>query len=286
MLTADASYVGTAAERLPRTSFPNAYPGATPQLHRTRSSTSSGNVIGGFGWRMSSRRHRTPVTTRCKLRFPATSGTAARHSGSFTWSKSIDDVSQVLGGTRSHRRRIDTLPQNPYETHSEKGPSNFDTTTGSGLSAAQDLHLDKVGFLEPLGKKVTGGWELLSISSINSGAPLPSTQASNNRSRLEWSGPARQIAVPHLSSARKDRPDYFGEGTSNARSFSFRFHPCCYERARMMASSEPLGRDFARTALLRLQSRYQRQPFAKRKSGAERRGFAVPVRVPSTCSTL
>ncbi len=40
-LTADASYVGTAAEKLPRTSFPNAYPGASPRLRRTHNLTAT-----------------------------------------------------------------------------------------------------------------------------------------------------------------------------------------------------------------------------------------------------
>ncbi len=48
-LTADASYVGTAAQQLPRYSFPNAYPGASPALPPHTQFDSAGNVIGGFG---------------------------------------------------------------------------------------------------------------------------------------------------------------------------------------------------------------------------------------------
>ena len=48
-LTADASYVGTAAEKLPRYSFPNAYPGASPGFAPHTQFDSAGNVIGGFG---------------------------------------------------------------------------------------------------------------------------------------------------------------------------------------------------------------------------------------------
>ena len=40
------------------------------------------------------------------------------------------------------------------------------------LSLAQDLHGESIAFLQPLGRTITGGWELLSISSINSGSPF------------------------------------------------------------------------------------------------------------------
>jgi hypothetical protein len=129
---------------------------------------------------------------------------------SYTWSKSLDDNSTAGGG----------YPQNPYDTHAEKGPSSFDVSHGFGLSAAQDLHLESVRFLRPVSKKLTNGWELLSISGINSGAPftvfsgIQQTGAgSNGVDRPD------QIAKPHLSTARQNRQDYFGDGPSNAAAF-------------------------------------------------------------------
>jgi hypothetical protein len=75
---------------------------------------------------------------------------------SYTWGKSIDDTSQVIGGTGLHRRRGDSgFPQDPFDTHPEKGPSNFDVTNAFSLSLAQDLHLESVGFLRPVSRKVT-----------------------------------------------------------------------------------------------------------------------------------
>jgi len=68
---------------------------------------------------------------------------------------------------------------------------------------------------------VTGGWELLSISSISSGSPftvfsgIQQTGAgSNGVDRPD------QIGVPHLSTARKVREDYFGLGLDNDTFFS------------------------------------------------------------------
>jgi len=139
---------------------------------------------------------------------------------SYTWSKSLDTTSEVLGGTGSTGATASGLSQNPYDTHPEKGPSAFDAANSFSLSLAQDLHIESVNFLHPIGKKFTYGWELLSISSISSGAPftifsgIQQTGAGSN-------GVDRpnQIAEPHLSTARKDRQDYFGEGANNATDY-------------------------------------------------------------------
>jgi hypothetical protein len=220
-LTADANYVGTASEHLPRISFPNAYPGATAQFAPHTTFDSQGNVIGGFGTEnvITGTAHSTYHALQTSL-----SGTVG-HGGpgiqaSYTWSKSIDDTSGVIGGTGSTGAVASGFPQNPYDTHAEKGPSSFDVTNGFGLSAAQDLHLESVDFLRPLGRKITDGWELLSISSLSSGSPftvysgIQQTGAgSNGTDRPD------QIATPRLSTARKARADYFGEGDKNASAF-------------------------------------------------------------------
>ena len=220
-LVADASYVGTASEHLPRVSFPNAYPGATAAFAPLTTFDSAGNVTGGLGFEneITATAHSTYHALQTSL-----SGTVGRTGtglqASYTFSKSIDDTSEVIGGTGSTGAVATGFPQNPYDTHPERGPSSFDVTHGFGLSAAQDLHLDSVSFLRPMSKKLTGGWELLSISSISSGSPftvfsgIQQTGAgSNGTDRPD------QIAVPHLSTARKIREDYFGLGANNASAF-------------------------------------------------------------------
>ncbi|HEY1902393.1 MAG TPA: carboxypeptidase regulatory-like domain-containing protein [Terracidiphilus sp.] len=220
-LTADANYVGTAAEKLPRYSFPNAYPGATPAFAPHTQFDAAGNVIGGFGVEnvITNDAHSSYHALQTSL-----AGTVG-HGGpglqaSYTWSKSLDTTSEVLGGTGSTGATTSGFSQNPYDTHPEKGPSAFDVTNGFSLSVAQDMHLDSAQLLQPISKKVTGGWELLSISSLSSGSPftvfsgIQQTGAgSNGVDRPD------QIAKPHLSTARANRPDYFGEGTNNAADF-------------------------------------------------------------------
>ena len=220
-LTADAAYVGTAAEKLPRTSFPNAYPGATAAFARYTTFNNSGNVTGGFGVEniITATAHSTYHALQTSL-----SGTTG-HGGpgiqaSYTWSKSIDDTSQVVGGTGSTGAVSIPFPQNPFDTHPEKGPSAFDVKNSFGLSVAQDLHLDSARILRLLSRKATSGWELLSISSITSGAPF-TVYSGIQQTGAGSNGVDRpnQIATPSLSTARANRVDYFGEGANNAAHF-------------------------------------------------------------------
>ena len=220
-LTADAAYVGTAAEKLPRFSFPNAFAGASPAFAPHTQFDSAGNVIGGFGVEnvITNDSHSTYHSLQTSL------AGSVGHSGpgiqaSYTWSKSIDTTSEVIGGTGSTGAVASGFSQNPYDTHPEKGPSAFDITNSFGLSLAQDLHLESAQFLRPLSRKVTYGWELLSISSISSGAPF-TVFSGIQQTGAGDAGVDRpdQIAKPHLSTARQDRQDYFGEGASNAVDF-------------------------------------------------------------------
>ncbi len=212
-LTADASYVGTVGDKLPRVSFPNGYPGASPAFAPYTTFDSSGDVTGGFGVEniLTRNSHSTYHALQTSL-----SGTMA-HGGpgiqaSYTWGKSIDDTSGVTAAG--------SFPQNPFDTHAEKGPSLFDVTNGFGLSVAQDLHLDRIQPLEPINRKVTGGWELLSISSISSGSPFTvySGIQQTGAGSFGYDRP-NQIGVPHLSTARQNREDYFGAGAGNAADF-------------------------------------------------------------------
>lgn len=221
-ITADIGYVGTTAVKLPRMTSPNGYPGASPEFAPHTQFDGNGNVIGGFGVEtiVDNTAHSTYNALQTSLQgtFP--------HGGpgvqaSYTWSRSIDDTSGVLGGGTGSTGAVSQVsPQDPFNTHTEKGPSSFDVAHSFGLSLAQDLHLDSADFLRPISRKLTGGWELLSISTITSGqvftvySGVQQTGAgSNGTDRPD------QIGKPHLSTARKAREDYFGQGPNNASFF-------------------------------------------------------------------
>jgi hypothetical protein len=225
-LTADANYVGTTSNHLPRTSFPNAYPYASPGFAPDTTFGPDGSVTGGLGVEnlITATAHSSYHALQTSL-----SGTVG-HGGpgvqaSYTWSKSIDDTSQVIGGTGSTGAVVQGFSQDPLNTHPEKGPSAFDVTHGFTLSLAQDLHGDKAPFLTAVPRSVTGGWELLSISSLSSGSPF-TIYSGVQQTGYGANGVDRpdQVSTPDLSTAREDRADYFGKGADNPGFFNIPIH--------------------------------------------------------------
>jgi hypothetical protein len=223
-LDANATYIGTAAVKLPRQSFFNGYNGAGPSFAPYSQFDSAGNVIGGFGTEqvITSTAHSSYHALQTSLQGTVPHGGPGIQAG-YTWSKSLDEVSSVVGGfiTGGTGAIVQTSPQNPFNTHPEKGPSTFDIAHTFTLSVAQDLHAQDVALLRPLGRTVTGGWELLSISSINSGAPF-TIYSGIQQTAAGTNGADRpdQVGIPHLSTARKIREDYFGLGADNPSFFS------------------------------------------------------------------
>jgi hypothetical protein len=220
-LTADLGYVGTAAQKLPRLSFPNAYPGATPEFAPYTQFNSAGDVTGGFGVMnvMTNDVHSNYNALQASL-FGTVGHGGPGIQASYTWGKAIDTTSMVLSGTGSTGATTSGASQDPFNLRSEKGPSSFDVNHGFGLSVAQDLHLQNANFLRSVPRKITDGWELLSISSISSGAPF-TVYSGIQQTGAGANGVDRpdQIAIPKLSTARSNRQDYFGMGAANASTF-------------------------------------------------------------------
>ncbi len=223
-LTANAAYVGTAGISLPAINFPNGYPGATEAFAPYTEFGAAGEAIGGFGTEMlmTNRSHSSYHALQTSLQ-----GTVANWGpeiqASFTWSKSLDDASTVTGGFVSGASGAvaPAWPQNPFDTQAEKGPSTFDIERALTLTAIQDLHADRLGILRPLGRTFTHGWQLLSVSTITSGAPF-TVYSGVQQTGAGSNGVDRpdQIANPDLSTSRKIREDYFGLGANNASFFA------------------------------------------------------------------
>ena len=222
-LAANAAYVGTAGVSLPAINFPNGYPGATAGFAPYTQFNASGETIGGFGTEilMTNRSHSTYHALQSSLQGRVTSG-GPDIQASFTWSKSLDDVSTVIGGFISGASGAvaPAWPQDPFDTRAEKGPSTFDIERAFTLTAIQDLHADRLAGFRLLGPKLTRGWQLLSVSSINSGAPF-TVYSGVQQTGVGSNGVDRpdQIADPELSTSRKIREDYFGLGANNASYF-------------------------------------------------------------------
>lgn len=224
-LTADVAYVGTSAYRLPRMSYPNAYPGADSQFARFTDFNSSGAVTGGFGYEsvITDTAHSSYNALQTSLSGNVGHGGPLLQAG-YTWGKSLDDVSGILGGTGSTGAVTLFSPQDPFDTQAERGPSSFDVTHAFTLSAAQDLHLEHMGVQGDRTQLLTKGWELLSISTLTSGSPF-TVYSGIQQTGAGTIGADRpdQTGTPDLSTAgssTRPRDDYFGLGLNNASFFS------------------------------------------------------------------
>ena len=222
-LTANLGYIGTAATRLPRGYFPNAYPGASPEFAKHTRFDANGTVIGGFGTEQLTGAHSHSTYHAMQASLSGTTG----HGGpglqaSYTWSKSLDDTSSVAGSISNGATGAvtSTSPQNPFDTKPEKGPSSFDTTHVFSLSLAQDFHLEQVRALNAVPLKLRSGWQLISVSTITSGAPF-TIYSGVQQTGVGAASADRpdQVGRPDLSTARAKREDYFGLGDNNASFF-------------------------------------------------------------------
>jgi hypothetical protein len=128
----------------------------------------------------------------------------------------------VLGGLPSNAGVIlQTLPQNPFHPEADKGPSTFDTTHVFTANLIQSLPFDRVRFLEPLGKRLTAGWQFLNITTLTSGPPF-TVYSGIQQTGVGAGGTDRpdRAGMPDFSTSRSTREDYFGRGANNTSFFS------------------------------------------------------------------
>jgi hypothetical protein len=217
-----SSYVGTAGVHLPAVFFPNAYGGASPEFARFTQFDSQGQATGGFSSLaiMANSSHssyhslQTTVTqnnARIGLSFQA----------SYTFSKSLDDTSAVLGGIPANAGVVlQGPPQDPFNPGADKGPSTFDVKHVFSLSLFQSLPFDRVHFLEPIGKRATSGWQLLNVTTLTSGSPF-TVFSGIQQTGVGAGGVDRPdlVSMPDFSTDRPVREDYFGRGANNASFF-------------------------------------------------------------------
>jgi hypothetical protein len=227
-VSATAAYVGTAGIDLPAIDFPNAYPGATPQFARYTQFNAAGQITGGFGTDMlvTNRSHSTFHSLQSSLT-GSLGSRGPQAQANFTWSKSLDDTSSVIGpgiGSTSGATAL-AWPQNPFDTSADKGPSTFDAERVLTFTLVQDLHADGAPLLRAIPHRLTRGWQLLNISTLSSGLPF-TVYSGIQQTGLGSLGADRpdQIATPVLSVDRTVREDYFGLGQANASYFVVPIH--------------------------------------------------------------
>lgn len=219
-----AGYIGTAGISLPAINFPNAFPGATAAFAPYTRFNAAGQIIGGFGtdMLMTNRSHSSYHALQSSLQGSLGSN-GPQIQANFTWSKSLDDDSTVLGPGIGSTSGVTSLawPQDPQNTRAEKGPSTFDVSKVLTATIVQDLHAESAPLLNRLAPKVVRGWQLLTIATMTSGSPFTiySGVQQTGAGSLGSDRPD-QIGSPILSTSRTVREDYFGRGSANASFFS------------------------------------------------------------------
>jgi hypothetical protein len=216
------SYVATAGIHLPRFYSPNGYGGACAGFAPFTQFDTECHATGGFGPEtiMTDASHSSYHSLQTSL----TKNSARLGLGlqaSYTYSKALDDTSSVLGGLLGTSGTVlQTGPQNPWDPSAEKGPSTFDVTHVFAASVIQLLPLEHVRFLRPLGRTCTRGWQLLNITTITTGSPF-TVYSGIQQTGAGLGGGDRPdlVSMPHFSTSRAVRDDYFGMGKDNVSFF-------------------------------------------------------------------
>ena len=217
-----ASYVATAGIHLPRVYDPNGYGGACQGFAPFTQFSTPCHATAGFGPEiiMTSGSH----SSYHALQTSVTKNSARFGLGvqaSYTYSKSLDDTSAVLAGLLGTSGTVlQTAPQNPWDPSAEKGPSTFDVTHVFAGSVIQLLPFDRISFLRPLGRTLTRGWQVLNITTVTTGSPFTVfSGVQQTGAGLGGGDRPDLVAMPHLSTNRAGRADYFGMGALGNRSF-------------------------------------------------------------------
>jgi len=223
-----ASYVGTAGVKLADLINVNGYPGANAGFAPFTQFDATGQAVGGVGpaMLMSTRSHSTFHSFQAGLG-KTSSRAGLGFQANYTLSKSLDDTSTPVAGLFASGTNaiLQTPPQDPRNPGAEKGLSIFDITHAFSLSLIQELPFNRVGFLRPLGRKLTSGWQFLNITTLASGLPF-SVYSGVQQTGIGVNGADRpdQVGRPVFSTRRKIREDYFGLGDANASLFSIPIH--------------------------------------------------------------
>ncbi len=223
-MTLGAAYVGTAGVKLAAVSAPNGYPGASPAFAPFTRFDNQGKITGGFGpeWIVSPHAHSSFHSLQASLQRTSL-GHGLGLQASYTYSKALDNMSSTTGGVfgGGGSTILQALPQDPRNWSAEKAPSTFDVTHVFAVNLLQDLALDRVSLLRPIGKKFTSGWQLMNVTTLMSGSPF-SIYSGVQQTGAGFYNADRpdQVAQPDLSTSRTVREDYFGRGAANSAFFS------------------------------------------------------------------
>ena len=217
------AYVATEGIHLAAGYSPNSYGGAEPAFAPYTEFDAQGRAIGGLG-------PESIMTSSAHSSYNSLQASVSKNSpraglglqASYTYGKSLDDTSTVLGGSFGASGVVlQTAPQNPWNQSVEKGVSTFDVKHVFAVSVIQLLPFERVGFLQPVSKLITAGWQFLNITTVTSGSPF-TVYSGIQQTGVGSGGTDRPdlAEMPSFSTGRTVREDYFGRGADNASFFT------------------------------------------------------------------
>ena len=224
-----ASYVATIGVGLSALTYPNGYGGADPAFAPFTKFDAAGHLVGGYGpeFLLTNRSHSTFHSMQTSIQ-KTSPRLGLGFQANYTFSKSLDDVSAVLGGFSSgYSGTLQlTAPQDPSNARSEKGPSTFDVNHVATLSLVEELPFDRWWRSNRLARTLTSGWQSFATMTLTSGSPftiysgVQQTGVGSTGAGSSGADRPDQVGRPHLSTGRTVREDYFGLGAANASFFS------------------------------------------------------------------
>jgi len=208
----EAGYIGTKGTHLPRfiEANPTTFePGDSPQDNSDRRRLFSGCTRGSTNpCTFSSVGEIAGTTNSIYNALQASLKKRFSHGlsflGSYTYSKSIDDVSSfnITGSASQSTAGENDLAQNPFDLGLERGRSMFDARHRFVLS--YQWTLPYFANAEGWKRQVLGGWQVNGITTFMSGTPL---------TVYDSAGVSLQGGAPEISGFPSDRPNVIGDFT-------------------------------------------------------------------------
>ena len=140
---------------------------------------------------------------------------------SYTWSKSIDDVSSfnITGSASQPVAGENDLPQNPFDLAAERGRSLFDSRHRLVMSYEWDVPFWREG--HTWYQRLLGNWQMNGIVTLQSGTPF--TVFDPNDVSLQGS-------APEISGFSSNRPNLVGDPNSGPHTVQEWFNTSAFQR--------------------------------------------------------
>ena len=151
---------------------------------------------------------------------------------SYTWSKSIDDVSSfnITGSAAKPVAGENDLAQDPFNLGAERGPSLFDAR--NRFVGSYEWALPFWNHAQNWYQWVLGGWQMDGIGTLMSGTPF---------TIFDSNDVAAQGSAPEITGFSAQRPNLTGNPNNGPRGVSAWLNAAAYQRLDPVANAGQFG---------------------------------------------